>query len=219
MVSYRDPRDAHLRGSGRVTSSPGDIDCGSVCSDAFGRGTEVELFVKAETDSLFTGWGGDCAGSADEPGITVTMDADLSCTATFEIARQLEIVLEGTGTGTVTSPPLPGIDPGIDCPGDCSGAFAEGSDVTLAAADSLFTGWSGDCSGSADESVITVTMEADRSCTATFEIVIGEVGQETELTHVARKIDLQRTYDTPPVVIAGPPSRAGGDPRDPRWWG
>jgi|GEM_PF-3467746 len=74
-----------------------------------------------------------------------------------------------SGTGTVTSSP-----PGIDCGADCSEAYDAGTVVTLTAtadAGSVFSGWSGDCSGSS--LTTTVTMDADKACTASFSIASG----------------------------------------------
>lgn len=76
--------------------------------------------------------------------------------------RSLSISKTGTGTGTVTSSPS-----GIQCGTTCSHWFPRNSAVTISAApaaDSFFSGWSGqsDCSDG------SVTMSANRSCTATF---------------------------------------------------
>ncbi|MDE2180609.1 MAG: hypothetical protein KGJ40_07160, partial [candidate division NC10 bacterium] len=73
----------------------------------------------------------------------------------------LTVTKAGTGSGTVTSSPA-----GINCGSTCSGSFASGTAVTLTAtadAGSTFAGWSGDCNGSGQ-----VTMNANKSCTATF---------------------------------------------------
>ena len=70
---------------------------------------------------------------------------------------------EGIGSGTVISTP-----PGIDCGVDCSESFPIGTAVTLtaiSAANSVFAGWSGACSGLGG---CSVTLDANRSATATF---------------------------------------------------
>ncbi len=149
-------------GAGSVASAPAGIDCPGDCSEVYVHGTRVTLTPTAATGSIFTGWSGDCRHGR------VTMDADRACTATFEIARQLDVTLAGAGSGGVTSAP-----PGIRCPGDCSDAYADGTVVTLtpeAPTGFIFVGWSGDCVGGGADNQATVTMDTDRACTATFEI-------------------------------------------------
>ncbi len=75
----------------------------------------------------------------------------------------LQVVKEGTGSGTAASSPA-----GIDCGTDCSEEYTYGTAVTLTAtsdAGSIFRGWSGDTGCS--EGI--VTMDDEKSCTATFE--------------------------------------------------
>lgn len=77
------------------------------------------------------------------------------------------LTVEVVGEGTVTSSPA-----GIDCPEDCAANYSVGESVTLTAAAAegwLLAGWSGDCTGS--ETTATVVMDANRSCTATFEAI------------------------------------------------
>lgn len=77
--------------------------------------------------------------------------------------QALEVTKAGTGSGAVTSSPA-----GINCGGTCSAVFNAGTLVTLTAApaaDSLFAGWGGACSGTAS---CVVTMDAAKSVTATF---------------------------------------------------
>lgn len=76
----------------------------------------------------------------------------------------IEVIISkaGTGTGTVTSDLA-----GIDCGGDCDETYVYNTVVTLTATPdtgSTFAGWSGD----ADCSDGSVTMDANRACTATF---------------------------------------------------
>jgi hypothetical protein len=76
----------------------------------------------------------------------------------------LTVALGGDGTGTVTSSPS-----GINCSGDCTESYAQGTAVTLTATagtDSVFSGWSGGgCVGTGN---CTVTMNAATTVTATF---------------------------------------------------
>jgi CSLREA domain-containing protein/uncharacterized repeat protein (TIGR02543 family) len=78
----------------------------------------------------------------------------------------LRVSKAGTGTGTVISDPT-GINYGVDC----AEWYDEDTPVTLTAtpdAGSVFAGWSGDCSGT--NPTTTVTMDADKTCTATFNL-------------------------------------------------
>ena len=152
-------------GSGTVTSAPAGIDCGLDCTESYAHGTSVTLTATPAANSAFAGWsGGGCSGTGT---CTVTMDAAKAVTATFEIAqRALTIAKAGGGSGTVTSSPG-----GIDCGLDCSESYAHGTSVILTAtpaANSAFAGWSGGgCSGTG---TCTVTMDAAKAVTATFEI-------------------------------------------------
>jgi hypothetical protein len=76
---------------------------------------------------------------------------------------QLTVMVEGAGSGTVTSTPG-----AIDCEPDCQATFDRGTTVTLTptpAEYSIFTGWSGACAGT-DPCVLT--MDGDKDVTATF---------------------------------------------------
>jgi len=71
-------------GLGVVTSDPLRLDCGTECSGEFGAGTVVTLTATAGIDSNFTGWSGDCSGSANT--CEVTMSAAKNVTANFGLA-------------------------------------------------------------------------------------------------------------------------------------
>jgi hypothetical protein len=148
-------------GNGTVTSSPAGINCGADCSESYSSGTSVTLTGTAATGSTFTGWSGACTGTGT---CTVTMDAAKSVTASFALQTfTLTTNKLGSGSGTVTSSPV-----GINCGSDCSEPFTSGTSVTLtatAAAGSIFTGWSGACTGTGS---CMVTMDAAKSVTATF---------------------------------------------------
>jgi predicted metal-dependent phosphoesterase TrpH len=66
-------------GSGTITSVPAGINCGSKCSAQFGDSTSVTLTPTANATSVFGGWSGDpdCVDGV------VTMNAAMTCTATF----------------------------------------------------------------------------------------------------------------------------------------
>lgn len=68
-------------GSGTVITAPAGINCGTGCSASFADGTAVTLTASATTGSTFSGWAGDCGGTAAAS--TITMSAARACTATF----------------------------------------------------------------------------------------------------------------------------------------
>jgi uncharacterized repeat protein (TIGR03803 family) len=68
-------------GTGAVTSDPGAITCGSICSWWFVDSTAVTLSAAPATGSSFTGWSGEgCSGTGT---CGVTIDQSRSVTATF----------------------------------------------------------------------------------------------------------------------------------------
>lgn len=151
-------------GGGTVTSYPAGIDCGSSCSTSYLQGTSVTLTATADANSTFAGWNGCDSISGNQ--CTVIMNTSKSVTATFNAVTPqiftLTVTKAGTGNGTVTSSPS-----GIDCGSTCSASFSSGTVVTLtatASSGSGFAGWSGD----SDCTDGSVTMNAGKSCTATF---------------------------------------------------
>lgn len=79
------------------------------------------------------------------------------------VAHLLAVQRGGAGSGSVASSPA-----GVDCGATCSASYASDASVALTAnpaAGSTFVGWSGDCTGTG---ACSVTMNADRSVTATF---------------------------------------------------
>jgi uncharacterized repeat protein (TIGR02543 family) len=156
-------------GSGTVSSSPAGISCGTDCSETYTANTVVTLSAVAASGSSFAGW----SGSADCSDGVVTLNTDLSCTATFNLlpsgytlttAVVNEVTSSGTASGRITSSPT-----GIDCGSDCTETYTSGQVVTLTAipgTNSKFSGWSGD----ADCTDGVLTMNASKTCTAKFSV-------------------------------------------------
>jgi hypothetical protein len=155
---------------GTVTSSPAGIDCGTDCNETYEFGTGVTLTAHPSSGATFAGWSGACTGSSST--CTLTMNAAKSVTATFTNQPVLTVNISGNGHGTVTSNPS-----GINCnPSNdpCLKPFPEGTTVTLTAdpdnTDSTFGGWTGPNAGACMALTCQVTMNGDRSVTATFEL-------------------------------------------------
>jgi len=94
------------------------------------------------------------------------MNFENSITVLLNQTLALKVNLTGGGQGSVTSSPA-----GINCPSKCVFGFPDGTGVTLtakAATGSVFTGWSGACSGTG---TCSVTLTASQSVTATFKLL------------------------------------------------
>ena len=120
----------------------------------YNYGDTATVTAVASPGSSFAGWSGPdgavCSGGS------VLIDADKSCTATFTLnSYTLMLTTTGTGSGTVSG----------------AGDYSYGDTATVTAtpsAGSTFEGWTGpdgvECSGG------TVSMDASKSCTATFTL-------------------------------------------------
>lgn len=155
-------------GSGTVTSSPAGIDCGAACANSYAGGTVVTLTATPVSGSVFGGWSGD----ADCSDGVVAMNVNTTCTATFNQTYTLTITKAGTGTGTVFGSPGLLTVVIIDCGVVCQTTQISGTVVNLTAtadSDSYFARWSGD----PDCLDGVVTLNANKTCTATFYLGTG----------------------------------------------
>ncbi len=151
-------------GSGQVVSDPAGIDCGADCTSAFLHGSRVTLQAVPDPGSQFVGFDGDAGCGAGE----LLMDRDKTCTATFELlppppaGATLRVIVEPAGGGVVSTSPA-----GIFCLSDCSADFPLGTVVRLSGREEPGFSpvvWSGD----PDCADAEVTMDADKTCTASF---------------------------------------------------
>jgi hypothetical protein len=71
----------NLSGAGSVVSSPGGINCGSVCGDLFDEGTVVTLTATPAPGWTFNGWSG--AGCSGTGSCQFTVASDEDVTASF----------------------------------------------------------------------------------------------------------------------------------------
>lgn len=70
-------------GSGKVTSSPNGIDCGTRCSTRFNKGTSVTLTATPTAGARFAGWSGACSGQSAT--CTLTADHAHAALASFKV--------------------------------------------------------------------------------------------------------------------------------------
>jgi uncharacterized repeat protein (TIGR02543 family) len=153
-------------GTGTVASAPGGIGCGGDCDHEYLKGSVVTLTPSPAPGSVFSSWGGACAGVAANLPCAVTMSANKNVTATFTAvpSYELAVVKAGPGSGSVASAPA-----GIDCGATCAAGYLSGTGVTLTATPdpgATFAGWSGACAGT--NPTCNVTMDAAKAVTATF---------------------------------------------------
>ena len=159
-------------GAGKVVSSPPGIDCGASCSALFSAGAVVTLTAVPNSDSVFSGWAGGCAGM--DP-CSLSMTVNRFATAVFSLEASptpsavpqyaLAVSKGGTGSGVITSTPS-----GIACGAACIASYPAGTTVSLTAApspDAVFAGWLGACSGVGP---CTVTMTMNQSVSAVFTV-------------------------------------------------
>lgn len=146
-------------GAGTVTGS--GIDCGSTCSVTLDDGSAVSLMATAAAGSVFSGWSGACSGTGS---CDLTLNADTSVTATFDKQQYpLTVSKTGGGSGTVSGN-------GLDCGNVCTVNLDAGTAVNLTAAPaagSVFTGWSGACSGTG---ACVTTLDQATTVVANFEL-------------------------------------------------
>lgn len=118
----------------------------------FNENEVISLQATANTGYRFIGWSGDATGTTNP--LNIIMTSDKNITATFEIVPTYSLTTNVVGNGSVTPE---------------SGTFSEGEAVSITAtatAGYVFTGWSGDVSGTANP--VNVTMDANKNITATF---------------------------------------------------
>ena len=112
---------------------------------------------------------------------TIGENARQGAAYVFHVAPtyNMTVAKSDAGTGTITSS-----FPGIECGITCTAEFPIGEVVTLTAvpdADSIFNGWSGDCTGLAE---CVITMTQTKQITASFgvssyEVIVAKSGTGT----------------------------------------
>jgi hypothetical protein len=154
-----------LAGTGTGTVTGPGINCPGDCTEVYSNGQVVTLTASAPLGSAFAGWTNCDSPSGNQ--CTETMDANDTVTATFNTVptHTLTVATAGTGSGTVTGT-------GINCPGDCTETYNQGSVVTMTATpagNSSFAGWTNCDSPSGNQCM--ETMDAPDTVTATFNAI------------------------------------------------
>ena len=158
-----------VAGSGTIARSPNQA--------TYLSGSSVTLTATPATGFAFSGWSGGATGTINP--LTVVMTANKSITATFtSITTSYTLATAVVGSGTVARNPN-------------ATSYASGTSVTLTAAPAAgfaFTGWSGGATGTSNP--LTVTMNANKSITATFTASSQQVTGFT-LVNADTDLDLQ----------------------------
>jgi hypothetical protein len=133
-----------------------------------------DIAIDGDGNSLVTGYFSETAtfgaGEANETSLTSAGHADIFVAKFGKLFTLTVVKTSGGGTGTVTSDPA-----GINCGGDCTEDYGQGEVVTLTAYPGVksYVEWSGDCAGTG--STAQVTMNADKTCIATFGYPVGGI--------------------------------------------
>ncbi|MEM4283894.1 MAG: choice-of-anchor Q domain-containing protein, partial [Candidatus Caldarchaeum sp.] len=180
--------DGSCSGFNQVT--PAQLNLGSLANNGGPTQTHALLAGSVAIDAVSdcTLQDGTTPVTQDQRGVSRPQGARCDVGA-FESnpARTLTVSTLGTGSGTVTDNLSE-----ITCGGDCTGSYGHGAAVTLTATPSggsTFGGWSGDPDCSDDQ----VTMDADKTCTATFTLAytLGDVNNDGKINTIDARMAQQ----------------------------
>ncbi len=160
----------YKEGNGKITSNPPGINCGSDCFESYEQGTSITLTAVPDMGNRINHWVGCDSISPDNTTCTVTMNDYKFVTVVFKSNIQYTLNVSVTGNGSVVSNPL-GINNCEENNGTCSNSFFENTEVSLTAnpgTGSIFKKWEGDCSSCGANLTCTITMDADKNCSAEF---------------------------------------------------
>jgi hypothetical protein len=88
-------------GTGKVTSAPAGIDCGTTCSAKLGYGTKTTLTATPDAGAAFKQWTGACNGQGATCKLTVK--DDVSTNAVFDLATTSTTTTTTTTAGSTTT--------------------------------------------------------------------------------------------------------------------
>ena len=157
-------------GQGVIASSASAETCASSCTQRFTTGSTVTFVARPTPGSIFTGWGGACAGTAINAGCTLTVRSGVSVSAGFESGRRVVVPTVPT-VGLVASD----VQPGILCGGAfslCDATFPAGTSVTLFGLSSEWTAprsWAGPCTAAAGACAVDFSTSSTATVSAVFD--------------------------------------------------
>ena len=160
-----------VTGTGSIIGCEQDEAGTAVCQESYPDGSQVTLQAEAQDGFEFVGWGGDCAFAASNTSCSFAIAADSSVSASFrETVRSFTLTLrvEGREGSAGDYMELLGCD---NARSPCSQTYTSGSQVSLYAVpsnDGDIVRWSGACTGTADNSDCTVTMDEAQEAVVTF---------------------------------------------------
>ncbi len=177
-------------------------------SVSFGAGITVNSFTVNSSTQITANISISSTATTGARNVSVTTPAGTGTgSGLFSVTSSqiftLTVTKAGNGSGTVTSSPA-----GINCGGTCSAIFNQGETVTLTltpSAGSAFEGWSSACTGTG---TCTVTMDADKAVTATFNTSNDTTPPSvptslTATTVSSSQINLSWNVSTDNVGVAG----------------
>ena len=157
-------------GRGAIGSLSSTETCTSSCTQRFTTGSSVTFVAQPTPGSIFTGWGGACAGTAITAACTLTVRSGVTVSAGFEAGRRV-VVSPVPTVGLVASD----VQPGILCGGSftlCDATFPAGTSVTLFGLSSEWTtprSWTGRCSVSAGACAVDFSTSSTATVSAVFD--------------------------------------------------
>lgn len=145
-------------GAGTVSTTDGKLSCGNNCNEFALKGTTLNLVANPGSNA-FVGWTGACSGT--QLTCAVSVNGITNVGASF--LPQFTLSVSRSNSGTITATPN-GNDKAINCGGNCSAKFTQGTAVTLTAiapAGKTFVNWS-------SKDVAACNLSTSPTCTATI---------------------------------------------------
>ena len=162
-------------GSGFIISDPKGIYCGEDCTEQFSGGTVIKLIAIPSKDSVFSGWGGACAGN--NPLCTISLNSDTFVTAQFDVRpfNTYTLFLGIRGNGSVEISELGKSYSSGQCFIPIN--LPVGQILTLKAVPSEnFDHWGYECFSCGNKTTCQITLDRDKVCSAVFKGSGSRVG-------------------------------------------